>query len=311
MKLTIPLVPVPKGRSRVWSNEEVKWLKTYYPNKGKMFCARCLGREEGSVRWKASDLGLKENPNGESRKKWIERVKCSARARKGQKRPAQAEVMRNNHRQGKMKQTPEMRKRIGEATKKRLREKGHPKGMLGKHHSEKTKARLRETSKMTWDRMTEEEKRKHILKQLKGKDGRPPNKPHGSWKAGWREFGGKRCYYRSRWEANFGRYLQMLKEQGQIKDWMHEPKAFWFDKIKRGVLSYLPDFLVIENDDTEIYYEVKGWMDDRSKTKLQRMKKYYPDVTLRLVDAKSYRRLAARVKALIPEWESERGSSWK
>ena len=38
-------------------------------------------------------------------------------------------------------------------------------------------------------------------------------------KAGWREIGDKRCYFKSAWEANYARYLQWLKENGRIIDW--------------------------------------------------------------------------------------------
>ena len=65
------------------------------------------------------------------------------------------------------------------------------------------------------------------------------------WQPGWREIGGKRKYFRSKWESNYARYLQFLKEHKQIEDWHHECETFWFEGIKRGVCSYLPDFKVI------------------------------------------------------------------
>lgn len=300
MRILLPLTPVPKGRHQTWTNEDTKWLTANYPDKGKKFCASYLGRREGSIRWKAGCLGLEQNRNSEFFKDWQGRA---AESKIGKKRPAQAEVMRNNHRQGKLKKTPEMLKAMGERLKRQWKKSGHPRGMLGKKHSDITKQAIGRASKARWNAMNESERREAIMRQIKGRDGRPVNQPHGSWKAGWREFGGKRYYYRSRWEANFGRYLEMLKQQNQIKDWMHEPKTFWFDKIKRGCVSYLPDFLVIENNGDEIYYEVKGWMDKRSKIKLQRMKRYYPETILRLVDDKSYRKLAKKVKSLIPDWE--------
>ena len=94
-----------------------------------------------------------------------------------------------------------------------------------------------------------------------------------TWKSGWREIGGKRKYFRSRWEANYARYLEFLKQNKQVLDWAHEPEVFWFEGIKRGCVSYLPDFKVTYIDNAVEYHEVKGWMDDRSKTKMKRMEK--------------------------------------
>lgn len=115
-------------------------------------------------------------------------------------------------------------------------------------------------------------------------------KPSGreAWKAGWREIGGQRGYYRSAWEANYARYLEWLRDQGQIARWEHEAETFWFPKIKRGTRSYLPDFRVTENSGLYVYHEVKGWMTARSRTAIDRMRIYYPHVKLIVIDAKGY-----------------------
>jgi len=124
-----------------------------------------------------------------------------------------------------------------------------------------------------------------------------------SWKADWREIGGLRKYYRSRWEANYARYLQWLLENKQIQKWEHEPQTFWFEGIKRGVMSYLPDFRIIENDGSVVFHEVKGWMDDRSKTKIKRMAIYYPNVKLIVIDSKLYKSLEKKAKLFVKDWE--------
>jgi len=125
-----------------------------------------------------------------------------------------------------------------------------------------------------------------------------------AWKAGWREIGGQRIYARSRWEANYARYLQWLLGLGEIAKWEHEPETFWFLKIKRGTRSYLPDFRVTENNGSIAYYEVKGWMDPQSKTKIKRMAKYHPDVKLIVVNSKSYKALEKMVSRMIVGWET-------
>ncbi|OEU68423.1 MAG: hypothetical protein BBJ57_02340 [Desulfobacterales bacterium PC51MH44] len=101
-------------------------------------------------------------------------------------------------------------------------------------------------------------------------------KKNGSWprKGGYsRTKSGKRKdlnnqYFRSGTEANFARYLKMLG----IK-YEYETKEFVFMDIKRGVIAYTPDFYIPKDD---IYYEVKGWLDPKSITRLKRFKKRYP-----------------------------------
>lgn len=123
-------------------------------------------------------------------------------------------------------------------------------------------------------------------------------------KAGWRTIGGQRCYFRSKSEANAARYLQWLKDRGLLDGWQHEPEPFWFDGIKRGVRSYLPDFVVYPARMPSRYYvEVKGYLDAKSKTKLKRMAKYHPDVKLELWDAKRMAGLTRTVGPLIEGWE--------
>ncbi len=123
---------------------------------------------------------------------------------------------------------------------------------------------------------------------------------------GWRSIGGKKAYFRSKWEANYARYLQWLLERGEIARWEHEPQTFWFLNIKRGVRTYLPDFKVTRLDGTHYWVEVKGYMDARSKTKLKRFAKYYPDEKLELIDGKWFARNGARLKLVIKDWESPR-----
>lgn len=123
------------------------------------------------------------------------------------------------------------------------------------------------------------------------------------FKAGWREVGGKKIWFRSGWESNYAMYLEWLKKRGQIKDWEHEPRTFWFLSIKRGVRSYLPDFRVTELTGGICWHEIKGRMDPKSKTKLKRMAKYYPEEKVILIDAKQYRAISTMMSKIIPDWE--------
>lgn len=122
-------------------------------------------------------------------------------------------------------------------------------------------------------------------------------------RAGWLELGGRKFYFRSRWEANYARFLEWLKSKKIILDWEYELETFWFEGIRRGCVSYKPDFKLYNLDKTSEYHEVKGWLDPKSKTKIKRMAKYYPDIKLILINKKTYRDLEKRVAKLIPGWE--------
>ena len=113
-------------------------------------------------------------------------------------------------------------------------------------------------------------------------------------------------FFRSAWEANFARYLNLLQTNGNICKWEYEPDTFWFEAIKRGVRSYKPDFKVWDSEDSEpYYYEVKGWLDAKSKTKLKRMAKYYPGIKVILFGKKDYASLKKNLSAVIPNWEGK------
>lgn len=113
--------------------------------------------------------------------------------------------------------------------------------------------------------------------------------------------GGKMFHARSSWEANIAAYFDWQKNQGLILDWEFEPKTFWFEGIKRGVMSYLPDFRTTELDGSYKYWEVKGWWDSKSKTKISRMKKYFPDVVMEIIDEARYKGIA-HWSSIYPEW---------
>lgn len=121
--------------------------------------------------------------------------------------------------------------------------------------------------------------------------------------------GGKRAdlndmYFRSSWEANYARYLNFLLDNKEIKCWEYEPETFEFKTIKRGTRFYTPDFLIKYNNGTEKYIEVKGWMDQKSKTRLKRFKKYFPDKKLEVVDKSWFRKNGNTLSKLIKNWEN-------
>ena len=111
-------------------------------------------------------------------------------------------------------------------------------------------------------------------------------------------------FFRSSWEANFARYLNFLKKTSNIYKWEYEPDTFWFEGIKRGTRSYLPDFKVWDRENSEpYYYELKGWMDKKSATQLKRMAKYYPAVKIVLIEKRQYESIRLKLSRAIPQWE--------
>ena len=284
-----------------WSEEEIAVLVREYPNIGLAATCKLLGRTTAAVRGKASLLGLRQNRQSEFFKDWQSRA---ASSKVGKKRPDQAKVLARLHAAGKLKKTPEQRKAMGQRSRERIAKNGHPRGALGMKHTAKSLAAMAEASRRKWARMTDAERVARELKRAKTYSERGHKFPkHGNWKAGWRTVGGKECYFRSRWEANYARYLQWLVDRGDIRDWDHEPETFWFEGVKRGTVSYLPDFRVNRNDGFEEFHEVKGWMDPKSKTKIRRMRKYHPTVTLIVIDTKAYKSIEAMMQGLIPNWE--------
>lgn len=109
-------------------------------------------------------------------------------------------------------------------------------------------------------------------------------------KQGWRTVAGRKHYFKSSWEVTIAWYLQTLKNLKEIQEWHYEPQTFWFEKIKRGTRSYLPDFKVIRNDGSHYWIEVKGYLDAKSKTKIKRFKKYYPQEELFVADGEWFKK---------------------
>jgi len=115
--------------------------------------------------------------------------------------------------------------------------------------------------------------------------------------------GGRRAdlgdrYFRSRYEANYARYLNWAKIP-----WEYENKTFWFEGIQKGNRSYTPDFWLPSKN---VYNEVKGWMDPASKTKLDRMKRYFPEIKVIVIGADWFREAERQhLCSMIPGWECQ------
>lgn len=97
---------------------------------------------------------------------------------------------------------------------------------------------------------------------------------------------------RSSWEANFVRILNIYKIQFEF-----EPTVFSFP-IKKGTKGYTPDFLLTKTGE---WVEIKGYLDDKSKIKLKRFKRYYPKEFEKLICVIS--KYSSDAKAFMQELE--------
>lgn len=179
----------------------------------------------------------------------------------------------------------------------------HPKGMAGKRHSQATKDRLALTSK--GNVQTEEMKAKGLATKLaRYGTAAPPNNGNAFSRArrGRREdLGGQ--YFRSAWEANYARYLNWLMRKNRIKGWKYEARLFRYEGVTRGPYTYLPDFEVETLDGGVVYHEVKGWMTPKSRSQIRRMRRFFPDVQLYVVDEGEYNQIKVMGKWYSTFWE--------
>jgi len=170
----------------------------------------------------------------------------------------------------------------------------HPRGMLGKNHTaEACEEMSRSRSGKTRPPRTAEWSRRIGVATAK----RVAENPESVYS---RCRGGRRAdlenrFFRSSWEANIARWLNVQKIR-----WEYEPHEFEFVKVKRGARFYIPDFFL---PDENRYIEVKGWMDPKSRTKLKRMVKYFPLISIELIDAARYAQIARSCAGAIPGWE--------
>lgn len=113
-------------------------------------------------------------------------------------------------------------------------------------------------------------------------------------------FGERQISFKSKAELSFAEHLEFLRESGRIISWYYEPSGstFWFESIRRGVRSYKADFLVVTNDYQRQWYEVKGFLNPKSMTKLRRMHKYYPDEIVILVMMRDDKRDREKIDAI-------------
>lgn len=294
-----------------WTREEIVVLIRMYPRLGKMETARRLGKSEAAVRQKASREGLKIK---RGTRFWNDFQKRAAESKVGKPLSpdhiAKATQARRLAMVGRPKQLFSKKTRaLMSANAKRLWKRDYKRMCKASRagHTEEAKMKRSASLKAWWDEnkdryLTDEVRQAKSDAMTKTAARRKPENSFSRCRRGFREDLG--IYVRSMWEANYARYLKWLVSVGEIKDWKYEPKTFWFEKVRRGVRSYKPDFCVTTNKGSEEYHEVKGWMTDKSATALKRMRIYYPEVVMVLIDEKRYNAIKRTAAQMIKHWEA-------
>lgn len=298
IKLTILGEPHSKANSLnigKWTDAEISFLVEEYPNKGKEYCAEKLNRTHHSIRMKAYCLGLKQNRKSEFFADWQKRA---AKNKNGDVWPdGHIKFIKENYKEF---------GRIGVAkalnrTPKSVQVKASRLGLIQSNECT-YKNKIKAWSKIPVIRQQELRQERSDSMSLRQSRGELRNGYSRGMQGRRSDLGG--LFVRSSWEANYARYLNWLVSKNKIYRWEYEPDTFWFLEIKRGVRSYKPDFKIWDEINSVPYYvEVKGWMDKKSKTKLSRMEKYYPEVRVDVVDQKEYNAIKRQICKVIECWE--------
>ena len=211
----------------------------------------------------------------------------------------------------------ELRQHLAQKTREQFARDGHPRGMLGKHHTPENLAKTHAGNRRYWDEMTPEKLAERNAKMIAGRLAR-----HGVGNVALKrpgfytnKRGGARAdigdqVFKSAWEANYARYLNFLIGKGVILDWVYEPETIVFPGRTSGVCSYTPDFRVTTREGWRHYHEVKGVWTDRFDKQLELLEEFRLDVCpLHIIDKEQYRTIERCCRGLIPNWESERVSA--
>jgi hypothetical protein len=174
---------------------------------------------------------------------------------------------------------------------------GHPRGMLGKTHTAEAKEAIGSPKRGKHHTREHALKISRALVEDRGLNG---PLPRGSWKAGPRKVGSVVRFFRSRWEANYAIYLELMRTDGFISSWEHEPVTI---ELGDSGFIYRPDFRITCNDGLVEYHEVKGWMDDRSKTKIELFRKFHQDKPLILIQKKWF--------DIADRWMPNQNDNWE
>lgn len=141
--------------------------------------------------------------------------------------------------------------------------------------------------------------------------------PNSRFRSGFRDDLGVKV--RSGWEACVLRWLNHVNIE-----WVYEPRRFYFDGVRRGAHSYMPDIYLPNYEGSDRWLEIKGRLPPSDRTKLRRFRKFYPEEFQKLMmippsrNSEAYafcrdmeipvlaffRELDKEFRDVIPNWEA-------
>lgn len=268
---------IPVNKPPLFTETELLEIETYYKTAGNDFDLDALSKKMGRPKTSIARIARKLNLTDQSR--------MTARMLR---------AVQSNYSRSRWERHP------------------HPRGFLGGKHTPEALLKISKASKLTWSTAKafgigymSPEKRNNRSKIASARMlARPAKSVYTKGNGGTRPDLG--IFVRSSWEANYARYLNLLKKMQVIEGWQYEPETFWFNGIRRGTLTYKPDFKIIYKSSREPeYVEIKGWETARDRTKWRRMKKYHPHIKLTVIRKKEYKNIKNRWASAIPEWERD------
>lgn len=72
------------------------------------------------------------------------------------------------------------------------------------------------------------------------------------------------------------------------------------------VSTYTPDFRIPNG----VFIEAKGYFDNESRRKMKAVKKYNPELDIRIVFQKAHKKLSNKAKMTYAEWADKNGFPW-
>lgn len=310
--------------ARAWSADDDKRLELLVAQHEHATIARLLGRSTAAVRNRCHKLGLVEdrfwnaNDIGKLRAAYsskLEPVRIAALATElGRHKTNVSRKARELGLTARSRAHDMDRESVSARVKSWIELNGHPRGALGLTHSTATRRQIADKSRASWadpnSKFNSAQYRQALSDRMAAwAQSRPAETSYS------RTLSGKRAdlgdlYLRSSWEANYARFLNLLVRKKKIAGWEYEAHTFVFERIQRGTRSYTPDFKVTLNSGRVEWHEVKGWMDQKSRTRLDRMRRYFPAETVRVVGADWFWRAnKCGLADAIPNWERPKSRS--
>jgi len=200
-----------------------------------------------------------------------------------ERRQLQREIMNKKYAEGWNPNTPEHRAKLSRLSKERWASgRGRGKGL---HWTQTPEGKIR-CSELNRGRVFNDETRARMSASAAKRVREGRLKVHRG-RGGFREDLG--FYVRSTWEANFARSLKFQGIQFE-----YEPTSFTLSNGK----TYTPDFRV-----GEVFYEIKGYLTDTAKSKLELFRIEYPDVIVQIIGPVEYNELYI-THANLTNWET-------